>query len=86
MRTNQKLSVSGREFWKLISGSDTLYLEIIKPLGYKAKEKNEIFQTNYAAAINKFVREFTVGYCAADGQILREKIIKLNSSRKCAAP
>jgi hypothetical protein len=54
----------------------------IEPLGFKAKEKNEIFQTNYAASINKFVREFTLEYCDADGKIQWEKIIKLNSSRE----
>ncbi|MDR1304418.1 MAG: hypothetical protein LBK76_04255 [Verrucomicrobiales bacterium] len=76
------LKLCGKEFWKLISGSDTLFLEIIKPLGFKAKEKNELFQADYAAAINKLVREFTVEYCDGDGRILWEKIIKLNSCRE----
>jgi hypothetical protein len=32
-----------KEFWQLISDSDTLYTDIIEPLGHQAKEKNEEF-------------------------------------------
>lgn len=76
------LKLCGKKFWELISGSNTLYIEIIKPIGFKAKEKNEAFQINYANVINKFVREFTNDYCATDGQILWEKIVMLSGSKE----
>ena len=31
----------GQRFWELISANQDLYIDIIKPLGHKAKEKNE---------------------------------------------
>jgi len=37
----------GQEFWEFISNESNLYLEIIEPLGNKAKERNEEFQTIY---------------------------------------
>jgi len=33
------LKLCGQEFWKFISGDDTLYTDIIEPLGHQAKEK-----------------------------------------------
>ena len=31
----------GQKFWEFISGDPNLYIDIIKPLGYKAKQKND---------------------------------------------
>ena len=30
----------GEKFWTLISGEPTLFVDIVEPLGFKAKEKN----------------------------------------------
>ncbi|MCE0483668.1 MAG: hypothetical protein LV479_05465 [Methylacidiphilales bacterium] len=76
------LKLCGQEFWELLSGSETLYIDIIKPFGSKAKEKNEVFLVQYAAVVNKFVREFTTEYCDVDGKILWDKIVKLSSEKK----
>ncbi len=35
------LKLCGQAFWEFISGIETLYIDIIEPLGYKAKENNE---------------------------------------------
>ncbi|OQX73447.1 MAG: cytosolic protein [Bacteroidetes bacterium 4484_249] len=43
----------GQEFWKFISGNANLYTQIIEPLGYKAKEKNDVFVKSYSQMINK---------------------------------
>ena len=48
----------GQAFWEFISGEEAFYISIIEPLGYKAKEKNEDFNREYAKVINKFNREF----------------------------
>lgn len=69
----------GQDFWEFISGDNDLYTEIIEPLGYLAKERNDEFQLSYAKAKNSFVAEFIADFCFADGSIDWEKIVKLNS-------
>ena len=70
----------GQQFWSFISGNDSLYTEIIEPLGHKAKEKNEQFLIEYCKVVNKFTREFIQDFCDWEGQILWEKIVQFNSS------
>jgi len=72
----------GQAFWEFISGEEDFYLSIIEPLGYKAKEKNEDFNIEYAKVINKFNREFLNTYFLEDGSIDWVKIVKLNSGNK----
>jgi len=36
-----------QEFWEFISGNSQLYLEIVEPLGYRAKERNKEFSEEY---------------------------------------
>lgn len=76
------LKLCGQSFWTLISGHDSLYTEIIEPLGHKAKEKNEQFMQEYAKMINRFSYEFIQNFCDSQGQIRWEKIVQLNSSRR----
>jgi hypothetical protein len=71
----------GQTFWEFISGNENLYIEIIEPLGYKAKEKNEEFFKEYSRVINKFTLGFSKEYCDASGNILWDKIVKFNSGR-----
>ena len=71
----------GQRFWEFISGSENLYTDIIEPLGHKAKEKNDIFLTEYARVLNKFTRQFLVEFCDADGNILWEKLVAFNSAK-----
>lgn len=56
-----------------------LYIEIIEPLGHKAKEKNDDFVQSYAQMLNKFTLQFATEFCD-DGKINWEKIVKFNSS------
>lgn len=70
----------GQKFWEFISGNSELYTEIIEPLGYKAKEKNDEFMISYSQIINKFTLEFIKDFCDDDGSIRWDKIIKLNSA------
>ncbi len=71
----------GQEFWQFISGEENLFIEVIEPLGYKAKEKNEAFMNSYAQILNKFTKEFTTHYCKDTGEIDWEKLIKFNSEK-----
>ncbi len=70
----------GQNFWEFISGSTNLYTEIIEPLGYRAKEKNEDFMKSYSQMINKFTLEFGKEFCSSDGSIDWGKLVKFNSS------
>lgn len=72
------LKLCGQAFWELISGSKTLYTDIIEPLGHKAKEKNEEFLKAYAQIINKFTFEFGKEFCVR-GKIHWIKLVKFNS-------
>jgi hypothetical protein len=69
----------GQLFWEFISGEINLYTDIIEPLGYKSKEKNDEFQESYSQIINKFTREFIITFCRDNGSIDWEKLVKFNS-------
>jgi hypothetical protein len=70
----------GQRFWEFISGNSNLYTEIIEPLGYNAKEKNDAFLVTYSQMINKFTRDFSNNFCKQDGSIDWEKLVVFNSS------
>ena len=69
----------GQKFWEFISGNANLYLEIIEPLGHKAKKRNEDFLEKYSQIVNKFTLEFSQVYCV-DGKIDWNALVKFNSS------
>lgn len=68
----------GQKFWEFIAGSSDLYLRIIKPLGYSAKEKNEVFQNEYAQLVNKFTVQFSKEF-VTNGEINWAKLVEFNS-------
>lgn len=70
----------GQRFWEFISGSSELYLQIIKPLEHKAKEKNQEYLVSYSKMINKFTLEFASHFCKKDGSINWEQLVKFNSA------
>jgi hypothetical protein len=69
----------GQKFWTFISGNENLYLEIIEPLGHKARERNDEFQKSYSQMINKFTKQFVDDFCNHDGIIDWEKLVQFNS-------
>ena len=76
------LKLCGQRFWEFISGIETLYKDIVEPLGYRTKENNEQFEQEYSKVINKFTLEFIQNYCDTDGQIYWQKIVQFNLSKK----
>lgn len=74
-----RTKICGQEFWRFISGSDTLYTDIIEPMGTDAKIKNELYQKEYDAMITKFIVEFASKYCDENGCIEWNKILRINS-------
>jgi hypothetical protein len=69
----------GQKFWEFISGNSDLYLKIIKPLGYSAREKNEEFQKEYARIINRFTLEFSEKF-VVNGRINWDALVRFNSA------
>ena len=69
----------GQKFWEFISDDKNLYVEIIEPLGHKAKKRNEEFIDKYSQIINNFTFEFSQDYCV-DGKIDWNALVKFNSS------
>jgi hypothetical protein len=72
----------GQEFWEFISGNENLYLDIIQPLGHKARERNTDFQKLYTQRINKFTKEFSNSFCNESGDIDWKELVEFNSGRK----
>lgn len=70
----------GQPFWALISGNDSMYQDIIEPLGHRARERNEEFGKEYAKVANRFTAEFFRDYCTEEGAIDWEKIVAFNSA------
>lgn len=72
----------GQHFWFFISGDENLYTEIIEPLGFKAKTRNDDYQREYAKKINLFTSAFTAEFCGPDGEIDWLKLVSFNSGMK----
>jgi len=71
----------GQLFWEFISGDKDLYIKLIKPLGFKAKEKNEEYNIAYAKVINRFTLDFSQQFCLKDGAINWSKLVAFNSQK-----
>jgi len=68
----------GQKFWEFITNDSSFYLQIIEPLGVKAKEKNQQFFDSYNEIKNKFLEEFKQNFCQGD-QIDWSKLVEYNS-------
>ncbi len=73
------LKLCGQRFWTFISGDERLYVEIVKPLGHRAREKNEAFRQEYARLLNRISAEFIRDFCDESGMIDWEKLLRFNS-------
>lgn len=70
----------GQSFWALVSGNESMYQEIVEPLGHQAKERNAEFAREYAKVTNRFTAEFLRDYCTTDGAIDWSRIVAHNSA------
>lgn len=69
----------GKDFWELISGIESFYIDIVEPIGYKAREKNQTYITEYNKLINRLAKEFMADFCEQDGSINWQKLLSFNS-------
>ncbi len=74
----------GQDFWYFISGHKNFYTDVIKPLGYRAKQRNSEFQEEYGNFVNKLVREFLNHYCNDDGSIAWDRLTQFVSQSEAA--
>lgn len=74
-----KTTICGQKFWQFISDSDTLYTDIIEPLGTDAKIKNEAYTKEYNKLLARLQRDFLNTYCTPSGEILWDKITEFNA-------
>ena len=69
----------GQVFWEFISNDPDLYVKLIEPLGFKAKEKNNEYIQSYARIVNKFTLDFSTQFCSIKGDIDWVKLVEFNS-------
>lgn len=81
-KDDEHIRLCGQSFWKFISGSDTLFTDIIDPLGADAQNKNEQYKREYDKMITKFAIEFGKKFCDEDGNIKWNDIVMFNSELK----
>jgi Type II restriction endonuclease EcoO109I len=74
----------GQRFWAFISGSDTLYEDLIIPISHSAKEWNEKIRKLYAGTRKRLCDEFVKkSLVSSDGSIDWKKLVQAASkSRK----
>jgi len=75
------LLLCGQSFWSFISGIESLYLDIIEPIGREARAPNEEVELLYAGLVNKLTGEVVNQFCDANGLIDWPALVRFNSSR-----
>ena len=73
------LKVVGQNFWYLISENKDLYMDIIEPIGHRAKEHNENFSRERGRVTNLFTKQFIDRFCGTTGVIDWAKLVEFNS-------
>jgi len=63
------IKVVGQNFWSLISDNPNLYIEIIEPIGYRAREHNLAYQNEHGKVINRLTLAFINEFCDESGSI-----------------
>ena len=70
------LKVVGQNFWYYISENKNLYTEIVEPIGYRAREHNELYEKNKAETSNRITKTFIDEYCHPSGAINWDKLVR----------
>ena len=70
---------TGQSFWHFLSGDSNLYVDIIEPIGYRAREHHEDFENKKAALVNRFTRQFIETFCDSSDAIDWVRLVEFNS-------
>ena len=77
--TGLYIKLVGQQFWHFLSGDPDFYIDIIEPIGHRAKQHNEDFEEKRSAIENRFTHEFIEQFCHEDGTIDWPKLVEFNS-------
>jgi hypothetical protein len=73
------IKVLGQNFWAYISNNKNLYIDIIEPLGYNAREHNERYLVERNRITNVLTKMFIDKFCNVNGEIDWARLIQANS-------
>lgn len=73
------LRIVGQNFWAFISNIASLYLDIIEPIGFRAREHNDQYEKERSAISNILTKNFIEIYCDPTGKIKWDLVVKANS-------
>ena len=74
------MKIVGQSFWHFISADANLYKDIVEPIGYRARQRNEEFQESRTGLVNRLASELTERFCDSRGIVDWPKIVEFNSS------
>jgi len=80
-RSRRYYKLAGQAFWERVTGYPEFYLKLVKLMRDDPGKHKPVFKEAWDRAENRFVRDFTDGFCAKDGTILWEKLVKFNSGK-----
>ncbi len=73
------IKLCGERFWNFISGSPTMFVDIVEPLGTEARKHNDMYMKEYSKMITRFTKDFANKFCNDDGSINWALIVRLNA-------
>jgi len=71
------LRVEGQAFWEFISGDRELYIGLIEPLGYEAKQHSDVYIEARELTFNRLTRELLIDFCNEVGEINWSKLLSI---------
>ena len=74
--------LAGKAFWETVTGNRQFYMKLVTFMRDDPDKHRPAFKEAWDRAENRFVRDFTEDLRAADGTILRDKLVKFNSGRE----
>jgi len=79
VETGWCLKLHGQAFWHFMTDDREFYVSIVEPLGNRAREQNDRYETDRAELHNRFVLEFTSRFCDSQGAIDWRRLLEFNS-------
>lgn len=74
--------LAGQAFWQEITGDPDFYIKILDLMKDKPREHLVEYRATYAAALNRFTKQFIDEFCHLDGTINWAKLAQFNSGSK----
>lgn len=85
-RSRRYHKLAGQAFWQRVTGDPEFYMKLVILMRDDPDKHKPEFKDAWDRAENRFVRDFTEGFCAANGTILWDKLVKFNSGQEQDTP